>query len=140
MTVAVLPVTPENWRDVIAVDAASPHVAAPAYYLCLCHYGGVWSPVALAEDGQVVGLAMWGHDAEDGHHWLGGISLDHASQGRGLGRQAVQALVEHVRGLGATAVALSYAPDNRRAARLYASLGFTEDGAADGETVARLRL
>ena len=134
------PVTAQTWRDVVAVDAASEHVAAPAYYLCLCHYGDVWHPLALHEGDAVVGFAMWGFDPDDGHHWIGGLSVDRAHQGRGLGRAAVLALVEHLRGLGATGVALSYAPENARAAGLYASLGFVEDGAADGETVARLAL
>jgi diamine N-acetyltransferase len=134
------PVTASNWREVAAVDAGSSHVASPAYYLCLCHYGQVWQPLALYEGDALVGFAMWGFDPDDGHHWVGGLSVDRAHQGRGRGRAAVVALVDHLRGLGATGIALSYAPDNSRAAALYASLGFVEDGEADGETVARLAL
>ena len=129
-----------NWRAVLAVDARSPHVATPAFYLCLCQYGQLWQPLALVSDGEVVGFAMWAYDSDDGHHWIGGLSIDVARQGAGLGRATVLALVELFRGLGATGVALSYAPANTGAARLYHSLGFVDDGESDGETVARLPL
>ena len=140
MTVRLEPVTADTWRAVAAVDAASEHVAAPTYYLCLCHYGQVWHPLAVLDGDDVVGFVMWGFDPDDGHHWIGGLSIDAARQGQGLGRQAVHALIDRLRDLGATGIALSYAPANAGAARLYASLGFVEDGEADGETVARLQL
>ena len=140
MSLLLEEVTGQNWRAVAAVDAASEHVATPTYYLCLCHYGHVWHPLAIRDGADVVGFVMWGFDPDDGHHWIGGLSVDARRQGQGLGRAAVLALVERLRGLGATGVALSYAPSNTGGARLYASLGFVEDGEADGETVARLAL
>jgi diamine N-acetyltransferase len=140
VSVRLEPVTAATWRDVAAVDAGSPHVAAPAYYLCLCHYGGVWQPLAVRAGDDVVGFVMWGFDPDDGHHWVGGLSIDRSRQRQGLGRAAVLAAVELLRGQGATGVALSYAPDNTAAARLYAELGFVEDGEADGEVVSRLAL
>ena len=134
------PVDAASWRAVAAVDAASEHVAATTYYLCLCHYGQEWHPLAVFDDDAVVGFALWAYDPDDGHHWIGGLSIDAPRQGQGLGRAAVLALVELLRGEGAIAVALSYAPSNTGAARLYASLGFVEDGEAYDETVARLAL
>lgn len=138
MDVELEQVTAANWREVEAIDAASPHVATVAHYLCLCHYDGVWQPLAIRSGREVVGFAMWGFDVDDGHHWIGGLSIDVSRQGRGLGRAAMAALIDHLRGLGATGVALSYAPDNAVAERLYASLGFARDGESDGELVARL--
>jgi diamine N-acetyltransferase len=138
MDLTLEPVTAANWREVAAVDAASPHVATVAYYLCLCHYGGVWQPLTIRSGNDVVGFAMWGYDADDGHHWIGGLSIDVSRQGRGLGRAAMAALIDRLRGLGATSIALSYAPDNSLAARLYGSLGFLPNGELDGEVVAVL--
>ena len=140
MTVQLAPVAAASWRAVAAIDAASPHVAATTYYLCLCHYGQEWQPLAVLSGDDVVGFAMWAFDPDDGHHWIGGLSIDAPRQGQGLGRSTVLALVELLRGEGATGIALSYAPSNAGAARLYASLGFVEDGEAYGETVARLAL
>ena len=140
MSVRLEPVTATTWRDVAAVDAGSPHVAATTYYLCLCHYGGVWQPLAVRAGDDVVGFLMWGFDPDDGHHWLGGLSVDRSRQRQGVGRAAVVAAVELLREQGATGVALSYAPENVGAARLYADLGFVEDGEAEGEVVARRAL
>lgn len=139
LDVMLEPVTAANWREVEAIYAASPHVATVAHYLCLCHYGGVWQPLAIRFGGEVVGFAMWGYDVEDGHHWIGGPSIDVSRQGRGLGRASMTALIDLLRGFGAMGVALSYAPQNTVAERLYASLGFVPDGESDGEVIARLR-
>lgn len=139
----VVPVTAENWRDVAAVTVRPEQLAFVAtvpWYLALCHYGGLWQPVALQADGAVVGFAMWAVDDADGSHWIGGLSLDAAHQGRGLGRAAVLAMVGYLAGMdGFREVALSYDPTNIRAAALYASLGFVETGVEGDETVARLR-
>ena len=59
-------------------------------------------------------------------------------QGRGLGRSAVEAALDHLRAQGCASAALSYLPDNGRARKLYASLGFVETGEMeDDELVAR---
>jgi diamine N-acetyltransferase len=140
VTVALEPVTAESWRAVYAVDAGSPHTATTAYYLLLCHYGGQWQPLAITRAGDVVGFVMWAYDPDDGHHWIGGFSVGKSQQRKGIGRAALALLVERLRAEGARGIALSYAPENTDAARLYASAGFVEDGGADGETVARLAL
>ena len=140
MTVVLEPVTADNWREVVAVDAASEHTSAVSHYLCLCHYGGEWQPLAVRAGGDVVGFVMWAYDPDDSHHWVGGFSVDAPRQRTGLGRQALRALLDLLREQGATRVALSYAPENAGAARLYASEGSVEDGEAYGETVARRAL
>ena len=57
------PVTNDNWRDcaTLAVRPDQPHfVNAVTHYLCLCHYGAVWHPLAAVRDGEVVGFCMSG--------------------------------------------------------------------------------
>jgi diamine N-acetyltransferase len=138
MDVTLEPVTAANWREVEDINAASPHVATVAHYLCLCHYGGVWQPLVIRSGDEVVGFAMWGYDVDDGRHWIGGLCIDVSHQGRGVGRAAMAALIGLLRGLGATGIALSYAPQNLQAERLYASLGFVPVGDLEGELVAVL--
>lgn len=142
--VTLRPVDAGSWRDVarLTVGAAQERfVAAPTYYLALCAYGDVWHPMSVHEaDGTVVGFLMWGIDDADGSCWLGGVLVDAAHQGRGVGRAAVREAIRVLRAqTGATAFALSYDPDNTVAKGLYASLGFVETGEVDdGEVVARL--
>ncbi len=132
-----------NWRRVAAV---TPHpeqerfVAATTYYLCLCHYGDVWRPLAVTQGEDVVGYVQWGVD-DDGSHWIGGLVVDAAHQGRGVGRRVVELLIERLaEPAGAAGLALSYDPGNAAARRLYASLGFVETGEREDDEVVARRL
>ena len=143
--VSLRPVDAASWRDVARLTVAPGQerfVAAPAYYLALCAYDGVWQPLSVHDDsGAVVGFLMWATDPEDGSCWLGGVLVDAAHQGRGLGRAAVVGALGMLRErAGAAGFALAYHPDNTVAKGLYASLGFVETGEVDDdEVVARLR-
>lgn len=140
--VSLHPVDAENWRDVAAV---APHtdqagwVAPVTRYLCLCHDDGAWQPLVVRADGLVVGFVMWAFDEDEGSHWIGGLVVDAAHQGRGIGRAAVQALLAKFGSFDDhREAALSYGPTNTVARDLYRSLGFVETGEEDdGELVAR---
>jgi diamine N-acetyltransferase len=82
---------------------------------------------------------MWALDTEEGSHWIGGVVVDAAHQGRGVGRATVLALLELFEGLGGyREAALSVAHDNTAAAALYRSLGFVPSGElVDDELVMR---
>lgn len=136
-------VTARNWREVadLAPRPDQERFVAPvARYLCLCHYGDDWHPVAILDGEQVVGFAMWAVDTDDSR-WIGGLVIDATAQGRGIGTAAVSALIDQLRAQeGCTGIALSYEPDNTRARELYARLGFVETGEVDGdEVIARRR-
>ena len=135
-------VTSENWRDVISIEPRQDQrrfVASVAYYLNLCHYGDDWRPVALYREGEPVGFAMWAFDTEEKSHWIGGLVIGAEHQGKGYGRAAMEALLDHLAAQpGYREAALSCDPENTVARRLYASLGFAETGErVDDELVAR---
>lgn len=142
-SVSLVEIDAVNWREAAAV---TPHpsqarfVAPVTYYLCLCFYGPDWSPLGIAVDGHVVGHVMWAVDEDDGSYWIGGLVVDAAHQRQGIGRAAVQALIDR---FAATApngqVALSYEPANEPARALYAALGFVETGELEGEEVVARR-
>lgn len=141
--VRLVDVDASNWRDVITVEHAPGQerfVAPVTFYLTLCHYGGVWHPLAVEVDGSIVGHVMWAVDEDDGSTWLGGLVIDAASQGRGIGRATVAAFLDRFTEDGRANVALSYLPDNIAARNLYADMGFEETGEMEGEElVARYR-
>ncbi len=135
-------VSAENRREVVRIEPREEQkrfVASVAYYLNLCHYGEDWRPLALYQDGEVVGFAMWGYDAEEESHWIGGLVIGAEYQGRGYGRAAMEALLDYLAAQpGYRQAALSCEPENTAARSLYASLGFVETGERlDGELVAR---
>lgn len=134
------PVTAQNWRDCADLSVRpdqSRYVAAVSYYLCLCHYGSTWQPLAIVRDGAVVGFCMWAVD-DDASRWVGGLVVAATVQRTGIARSAL--LERFERDPDCSGVALSYTPDNRSAADLYASLGFRETGETEddgAEVVAR---
>lgn len=132
-----------NWRQIVDIAPRPDQerfVAPVARYLCLAHYGGEWRPLAIETNGSIVGHVMWAIDEADGSVWLGGLVIDAAAQGRGIGRGAVMAFLDRFTEQGHTNAALSYSPENTAARRLYADLGFVETGEMeDDEIVARYR-
>ncbi|GAA0813203.1 GNAT family N-acetyltransferase [Spirilliplanes yamanashiensis] len=141
MDVDLVPVTAANWRACAALRVRPDQerfVSPVTYYLCLCHYGDVWHPLAITRDGVVAGFVMWGVD-DDRSRWIGGLVVDAAHQRAGLGRAAVERLVERFAAEpDCPGAALSYQPANTGARALYASLGFAETGEVeDDEVVAR---
>ncbi len=140
--VELVEVDATNWRDVAGVTprAGQERFIAPVtYYLCLCHYGQVWHPLAVVVDGAVVGHVMWAIDDADGSRWIGGFVVDGTKQGQGIGRAAIEALICRLSAHpDCREVALSYDPENVVARKLYAGLGFVETGEwEDDEIVAR---
>jgi len=144
IAVNLVPVTPANWRDCVALDVTEDQqtfVAPVSRYLTMCAYGDTpWQPLGVASDGRIVGFVMHGVDTSDNSFWIGGLVVDAAEQDRGIGGAVVDALVQRARAEGHPSVALSYLPSNAAASRLYASRGFVETGEReDEEVVARLR-
>jgi diamine N-acetyltransferase len=116
-------------------------VAPVADYLAMCDAEGAWAPLAVRRGDEVVGFAMWAFDRDEGSHWVGGLVVDRAHQGAGVGRAAVRRVIEHLSAEpGCREIALSYHADNVAARRLYRSLGFRETGERtdEQELVARL--
>jgi diamine N-acetyltransferase len=134
-----------NWRDGAALTVTPKQqefVASVTYYLALCAYGSApWQPWVVESEGRVVAFVMTAVDPADDSYWIGGLVVDTAEQGAGVGRAVVDELVQQARAEGRTSVALSYSPSNEVAKQLYRSVGFAETGETDDdEVVARLRL
>ena len=145
MEVTLQEVDADNWREIAALEVTPEQqrfVATPAYYLCLCCYGDLWSPLAVRAEGRTVGFLMWAIDPDDGSCWLGGITVDRRVQGRGYGSGAVRAAIGTLsRAHDVREFALSYEPENERARDLYRRIGFVETGETEGdEVVARYRV
>jgi diamine N-acetyltransferase len=139
--VDLVPVTAANWRDCAALRVRPDQrrfVNPVTYYLCLCHYGHLWQPLAVTRGEAVVGFVMWAID-DDRSRWIGGVVVDGAYQRTGVGRALLRLLMDRFAAEpGCPNVALSYDPANTVARALYASLGFRETGEKeDTELVAR---
>jgi diamine N-acetyltransferase len=115
-------------------------VAPNAVSIAEAHFTpGHWMR-AIYADGQPAGFVLTFDDALEGY-FLWRFMIAHGHQRRGIGRGAMQQVIEHWRELGATAARTSVVPSNTGASRLYESLGFRLTGAEEhGELVMSLEL
>ncbi|HPT79358.1 MAG TPA: GNAT family N-acetyltransferase [Candidatus Atribacteria bacterium] len=105
---------------------------------------------AICNDGDVIGFVMMYHDTADESEYdeesygICRFMIDKDHQGKGYGKEALAKALELIRTFpqgNATAVYLSYHPENEAARRLYSAFGFVETGEmSGGEVVARLAL
>jgi diamine N-acetyltransferase len=155
MSVSLRPVTQDNWRDVARLQVAEDQhefVAANIYSLAEAAYEPGLTPLAIYADETLVGFALYTHEPFRGE-WtftqtpyqgeLGILRMmvGKAYQGKGYGRQALQALLSQMRQLpGGQAIILNFVPTNVAARRLYESLGFVVYEESDEDCWARLTL
>mgnify|MGYP000302980369 CR=1 FL=1 len=90
----------------------------------------------------LVGFLMYETPDDDGDARLYRLMIDHHFQGRGLGREALDAALQEISALPQVRqISICYEPENTPARTLYASAGFVEQGLdEDGEMIAILKL
>jgi RimJ/RimL family protein N-acetyltransferase len=145
-------ITPENERSIYRLrtfkfqeQMVAPMAASFADALIPELYDDV--PVvpwlrAIYADGEPVGFMMT-TEVTDAHPlpYLWRLLIDRRHQGRGIGRRALQILVDRLRAEGRTALTTSWADVPGGPAPFYCSLGFVPTGEIeDGEIVGRLDL
>src|SRR3954466_203238 len=145
MTVELRPVTKDDFRAVIKLEVApgqTDFVAPNVVGIAETHIYPQAEPRAVYADGELVGFVLLHPGDRAGEHLLVRLMIDQRFQGRGLGRQALEAAVEYAaREHKAESVRLSFVPSNDRARALYLSAGFEETGEVDdGETVMERRV
>lgn len=120
-------------RDYVAPNAVS---IAQAYFEPKAWFRAVY-------DGETpVGFVMLHVDPEGEEYYLWRFMIAAEHQRRGVGRRALELVVEHVKTLpGATALSSSFVPGDSGPRAFYLEYGFVETGEVDhGEHVIRLAL
>ena len=96
---------------------------------------------AIYSGEEPAGFAMVWRDPKEGVFYIWRFMVDAGFQGRGVGRRALELLIEEARTDGAGEVTLSVVPGLNSALGFYQSLGFEPTGVVHGgETELRLAL
>ena len=100
----------------------------------------LWRPIGIYDRGMLIGFAMYGYFPEPapGQVWLDRLLIDKKYQGKGFGRQtldAAMALICTYPFGKADKVWLSYEPENVRAREIYRKYGFVENGEMCGNEI-----
>ena len=141
MEVELRSITSATVRAICALEVAADQrsfVAPNAVSIAEAHFTpGHWMRAIYAE-GQPVGFVLTFDEPSEGH-FLWRFMIAEGYQRRGIGRRAMEQVLEHWRDLGVTSARTSVVPSNTGATGLYESLGFRLTGEEeDGELVMSL--
>lgn len=146
MTVELRRITPENLRAVAKLEVLpeqSGHVAPNVLGIAETYVYPEAEPRAVYADDELVGFVLFhpiDTDKPAEGHSIVRLMIAHQFQGRGLGRQALEAAVDWiVRERRVDRVRLSVVPSNEKARGLYRSAGFVETGEIDDGEIVMVR-
>jgi diamine N-acetyltransferase len=138
-------VTADTVRAICALEVAPEqrgYVAPNAVSIAQAHFEPkAWFRAVYADE-TPVGFVMLHVDPEEKEYYLWRFMIAAEHQGHGYGRQALDLVVEFVRGQpGATALGSSFVPGEAGPREFYLRYGFEETGEVEGdERVIRLAL
>ncbi|HET9023740.1 MAG TPA: GNAT family N-acetyltransferase [Burkholderiaceae bacterium] len=140
MTIHLREVTRDTVSVVCKLDAGDDHkqVAPNAVSIAQAHFQGEAWFRAVYDDERLVGFVMLYdptlvEQPDEPDFFLWRLMIDQSHQGKGHGRAAVEALVDHVRTRpGAQRLLVSHVKGVDRLGRFYQSIGFRYTGAEDG--------
>ncbi|MBF2972608.1 GNAT family N-acetyltransferase, partial [Pseudomonas aeruginosa] len=93
-------ITRDDWETCIDLKVArhqAHFVASNLYSLAQSRFLPGFRAVGIHHGGRMVGFALYGPDADDGHYWLYRLMIDRRYQGKGHGRAALQRIIASVR-------------------------------------------
>jgi len=144
--VSLREITEDSLGDVLRLSVAENQkcfVASNAVSIAQAHFAGdsAWFRAIYADD-VPVGFVMLEVDFGKPEYFLWRFMIDARFQRLGFGHQALDLLVEHVRGLpGASELLVSYEPGEGNPGPFYHCYGFVDDGRfIDGEYISVLKL
>jgi diamine N-acetyltransferase len=155
VTITLVQVNADNWRDTLQLSVHpeqlrfvaeySPIAAIALAKAFIRPHDMIWIPYAIYADEQLVGFIELACKPEsENRYWLYHFFIDRSQQGKGYGKQALNAFIQMVRETYARCreLRLSVHPDNVAAVRLYSHLGFQPTGEAfdNGELVYALHI
>jgi len=147
MHVTLEPVTIDNFETLMEMELPPEQdrwIASNAFSIAQSHYYPEYQPRAIYCDGEPAGFLLYDVASGDapGDYAIYRFMVDHARQGRGIGRRAMTLLLAELRAQpDARRITICYKPDNTVARSLYLACGFTEVGIdADGEMIGEIQV
>jgi diamine N-acetyltransferase len=137
-------ITSETVRAICGLEVAEEQrgfVAPNALSIAEAHFAPKHWMRAIYVDQEPAGFVLTHEDPAEGTYYLWRFMVADGYQRRGVGRRAMELLLERWRGLEAAAASLSVVPANPGAITFYESLGFHLTGEEHGgELVMRLEI
>ena len=129
-------ITAENFDEVIALAVAEDQrdfLNSNVESIAWAYVAPESHPFVIYDGDTPVGLAAFGYIADDGRCWIMHLMVDHARQRNGIGRAALEQLLERMTEVcGGASPLVPVNPRNTAAIRLYESFGFEDTGKRQG--------
>ncbi|MBU3128335.1 GNAT family N-acetyltransferase [Clostridium tagluense] len=139
-------VTSENYKNVILLSVEESQrnfIESNKVSLEEAKTGDHWRPVAIYNDNDIIGFAMYGYFHCEKRVWLDRLMIDKNHQGKGYGKFALKLLINHIISeYKCDEIYLSILKDNVNAQRLYEEFNFRFNGELDisGEFIMVLKI
>ena len=147
LNVSLEPVTVDNFETLLEMELPPEQdrwIANNACSIAQASFYSDWRTRAIYHEGVPAGFLLYDVASRDeaGHYGIYRFMVDHPRQGRGIGRRALELLLEELRAQpDAQRITICYKPQNVAARGLYLSCGFVEVGVDElGEMIAEIRL
>ena len=144
MEVELREITSDTVRAICDLEVAEGQrefVAPNAVSIAEAHFVPAHWMRAVYADGEPAGFVLTYELPDESTYYLWRFMVANGHQRRGIGRRAMELLLDRWRSLGATAASLSVVPSNPDAIAFYESLGFRLTGEEEhGEVVMRADL
>ncbi|GIP18075.1 spermidine acetyltransferase [Paenibacillus montaniterrae] len=131
-----------NWEACIRLKPRKEqeqYIASNLYSIAEVQFLHGFEVKAIYLENDMIGFAMYGIDQDDGNYWIYRFMIDAQFQGRGYGYLAMLQIIDEIskRADRSSVLRLGYNPNNEQAKKMYAKLGFQEEGIAPwGEMLA----
>ena len=143
MDITLSPITAENYTEVFALKLSAGQealVTPPLQSLAMAYvYYSQCLPLGICRDGKMVGYAMVIYDRDALSYELCHLMIDASEQRKGIGRQALRALIAFAEQMPlgeANCITAACAEENAVMIRLNRKAGFRENGRRDESHVA----
>ncbi|MBZ9634239.1 GNAT family N-acetyltransferase [Clostridium sp. FP1] len=139
-------VTSENYKKVILLsveESQKNFIESNEVSLEESKTGDHWRPVAIYNDNDIIGFAMYGYFHCEKRVWLDRLMIDKNHQGKGYGKIALKLLINHIIAeYKCDEIYLSILKDNVNAQKLYEEFNFRFNGELDisGEFIMVLKI
>lgn len=145
--VYLLRIDKDNWEAAIQLDVKEEQkgfIASNLYSIAEVQFLNNFQAMGIYLDDELVGFTMFGIDPDDNNYWIYRLMIDQKFQGRGLGLEAVNKVIEEIKRINSSDIPyimIGYHPINLGAKNTYKKAGFVETELAPwGEQLARFTL
>ncbi|EIT86040.1 spermine/spermidine acetyltransferase [Fictibacillus macauensis ZFHKF-1] len=143
-TVTLVEVNKENWYDCCQLAVSpeqEPYIESNAISIAQSKFEPTLKAYAIYEEQTIVGFVMYNMVQEElESHWVYRIMIDHKFQGKGIGTAATKLMIAQMEQLpNCKKIVVGYHPLNKGAHKLYASLGFVDNGDRFGQEMAVIK-